>query len=76
MLLQHGGPNNVALFPTVPVFQWYPRNPDEWQALSQDNLVSILLYGSDAFDNKKNCKILICTIHFIKDSHRLHDFLS
>ena len=36
-------------------------------SLSQDKLISILLYGSDAFDNKKNRKILICT----KDSHSL-----
>ena len=44
-------------------------------SLSQDKLISILLYGSDAFDNKKNHKILICTIQFIKDSHRFDDFL-
>ena len=44
-------------------------------SLSQDKLVSILLYGSDAFDNKKNRKILICTIRFIKDSHRFVDSL-
>ena len=32
-------------------------------SLSQkDKLISILLYGSDAFDNKKNHEILICTI--------------
>ena len=31
-------------------------------SLSQGKLISILLYGSDAFDNKKNHKILICTI--------------
>ena len=43
-------------------------------SLSQkDKLISILLYGSDAFDNKKNHKILICTIQFIKDSHRFDD---
>ena len=44
-------------------------------SLSQNKLISILLYGSDAFDNKKNRKILICTIHFIKDSHRFDDSL-
>ena len=31
-------------------------------SLSQGQLISILLYGSDAFDNKKNHEILICTI--------------
>ena len=44
-------------------------------SLSQDKLISILLYGSNAFDNKKNRKILICTIQFIKDSHRFDDSL-
>ena len=31
-------------------------------SLSQDKLISILLCGSDAFNNKKNRKILICTL--------------
>ena len=44
-------------------------------SLSQDKLISILLYVSDAFDNKKNRKILICTIQFIKDSRRFDDSL-
>ena len=43
-------------------------------SLSQDKLISILLYGGDAFD-KKNPKILICTIQFTKDSHRFDDSL-
>ena len=38
-------------------------------SLSQDKLISILLYGSDAFDNKKNRKILICSIQFIENLH-------
>ena len=42
-------------------------------SLSQDKLISVLLYGSDAFDNKKNRKILICTVQFIKASHRFDD---
>ena len=44
-------------------------------SLSQDKLTSILSYGSDAFDNKKNRKILICTIQFVKDSRRFDDSL-
>ena len=44
-------------------------------SLSQDKLVSILIYVSDAFDNKKNRKILIFTMHFIKDSQRFDDSL-
>ena len=44
-------------------------------SLSQDKLISILLYGSDAFDNKKNRKILIWTIQFIRDSNRFDDSL-
>ena len=39
-------------------------------SLSQDKLISSLLYGNDAFDSKKNHKILIFTIQFLKDSHR------
>ena len=37
-------------------------------SLGQDKLISILLYCSDAFDNKKNHKILIWTVQFIKDT--------
>ena len=44
-------------------------------SLSQDNLIIIQLYDSDAFDNKKNRNILICTIQFIKDSHKFDDSL-
>ena len=44
-------------------------------SLSQDKLTSILSYFSNAFDNKKNRKILICTMQFIKDSHRFDDSL-
>ena len=45
--------------------------------MSQDKLISVLLYGSDAFDNKANAngKILICTVQFIKDSHRFDESL-
>ena len=35
-------------------------------SLSQDKPISVILDGSDAFDSKKNHKILICTIQFIK----------
>ena len=44
-------------------------------SLSKDKLISILLYGSNAFDIKKNLKILICTIQFIKDSYIFDDSL-
>ena len=44
-------------------------------SLSQDKLISVLLYNSDVFHNKKNCKILICIIQFIKDSHRFDNIL-
>ena len=45
------------------------------------NIGRSLLYGSrdldgrGAFDNKTNRKILICTVLFIKDSHRFNDSL-
>ena len=35
-------------------------------SLTQDKVINILLQGSDAFDKKKNRKILICTIIFIR----------
>ena len=44
-------------------------------SLSQDKLISVLLYNSDVVHNKKNCKILICIIQFIKDSHRFDNIL-
>ena len=44
-------------------------------SLSQHRLISVLLYGTDAFDNKSNRKILICIVQFIKDSHRFDNSL-
>ena len=38
-------------------------------SLSQDKLICVLLYGSDAIDNKTN----LDTIQFIKDSHRFDE---
>ena len=35
-------------------------------SLSQDKLISVLLNGSNALDNKTNRKILICTVQLIK----------
>ena len=43
--------------------------------LSQEKLTSVLLYGSDALDSKKNRKVLICTVQFIKDSHKFDNSL-
>ena len=42
-------------------------------SLSQDKLISVLLYGNDASDNKANLKIQIFTLQFIKNSHRFDD---
>ena len=42
-------------------------------SLSQDKLISVLLYEIDAFDKKINFKVQICTVQFIKDSHRYDD---
>ena len=44
-------------------------------SMSQRKLISVLLYGSDAFDSKTNRKILFCTVQFIKDSHRFDNCL-
>ena len=35
--------------------------------LSDDNLISLLLYGNYKFDDTKNRNILIVTTRFIKD---------
>ena len=43
--------------------------------LRQDKLISVLLYRSDTFDNKKNRKILICAVPVIKGSHIFDDCL-
>ena len=40
---------------------------------SQEKLISVLLHGSGAFDNKKNRKILICTVQ--NDSYRFDNYL-
>ena len=42
------------------------NNDRSLPSMSQDKLISILLYGSDAFDNKKNSKIVNCAIQVIK----------
>ena len=42
-------------------------------SLSQDKLISVLLYEIDAFDKKINFKVQICTVQFIKNSHRYDD---
>ena len=36
--------------------------------VNDENLISLLLYGDYKFDDKKNRKILVVTIKFIKDS--------
>ena len=36
--------------------------------VNDDNLISLLPYGDYKFDDKKNRKILVVTIKFIKDS--------
>ena len=76
VLLQQWGWNNVSVFPTVPVFQWYWEifmneliNIDRsLSSMIQDKVISCLLYGSDAFYNKTNHKIIIFTLLFIKDT--------
>ena len=43
--------------------------------LNQGKLTSVLLYRSNTFEDKTNCKILIFFLQFIKDSHRFGDSL-
>ena len=52
----------LQFFVRCQVFQWYLGNPYEWlneinislPSMSQGKLINVLLYGSDAFDNKTN----------------------
>ena len=42
-------------------------------AVSDNNLISLLLYGNDKRDDTKNRKILMSTIRFIEDSQRFNE---
>ena len=44
--------------------------PISFSRISNNNLISLLLYGDDNFDDAKNRKILIQTVRFIINSHR------
>ena len=46
-----------------------------FSTLNENEFIDIILYGSDEFDDKKNCNILICTIKFIKGSQRFDENL-
>ena len=43
--------------------------------VSDNNLISLLLYDDDKFDDTKDKTTLISTIRFIKDSQRLDEKL-
>ena len=42
---------------------------------NENELIDLILYGSDKFDDKKNYNILMSTIKFIKDSQRFDENL-
>ena len=42
--------------------------PTSFSPVSDNNLISLLLYGDDKFDDTKNRKILMSAIRFVKDS--------
>ena len=42
--------------------------PTSFSPVSDNNLISLLLYGDDKFDGTKNRKILMSAIRFVKDS--------
>ena len=46
-----------------------------FSTFSDNNLISLLLYGDDKFDDTENRKIMMSTIRFIKDSLRFHEKL-
>ena len=47
--------------------------PISFFTVRDKNLISLLLYGDDKFDDAKNRKILMSTIRFIKDSQKLDE---
>ena len=49
--------------------------PISFSTVSNNNLISWLLYGDDKFDDTKNRKILMSTIRFAKDSQRFDEEL-
>ena len=42
-------------------------------AVSDNNLISLPLYGNDKLDDRRNRKILMSTIRFIEDSQRFNE---
>ena len=46
-----------------------------FSTFSDNNLISLLLYGDDKFDDTENRKIMMSTIRFIKDSLRFDEKL-
>ena len=46
-----------------------------FSSLNENKFIDLILYGSEKFDDKKNDKILISTIKFIKDSQRFNEKL-
>ena len=46
-----------------------------FSTLNENKLIDLILCSSDKFDDKKNHKILMSTIKFIKDSQRFDENL-
>ena len=46
-----------------------------FSTFSDNNLISLLLYGDGKFDDTENRKIIMSTIRFIKDSLRFDEKL-
>ena len=46
-----------------------------FSALNENKLIDLILYDSNKFDDKKNHRILMPTIKFIKDSQRFDENL-
>ena len=46
-----------------------------FSTLNENNLIDLILYGSDKFDDKNSRNILMCTIKFIKGSQRFDEIL-
>ena len=46
-----------------------------FSTLNEDKFIDLILYGIDKFDDKKKCRILMCSIKFIISSQRFDENL-
>ena len=62
----------TSFIPNV-IYKQNKLDPDICSSFLYNLISTLILYGSDKFDDKKNHIILMCTIKFIKDSQRFDE---